>query len=317
MSVVPPRTWRFVQLGFGLVVVAATITIVGTGPLIQGVLAVSPAAILLAGAFTAIATLAASWRWKTVSGALGLPISWTTAVTAYYRSQFLNTVLPGGVIGDVHRAYRQGRHGGARNGDQNVELLGAGRAVATERVAGQVVQGALTVVVLAVLGLTGSLLGVVWIGAGVLAVVAVALSVTAATVSGRRLLGRELSLLRLTFGSAKRSLSIVVASALVVAAHSATFVVACLAVGVGASPRELVALAVVALAAAALPLSIGGWGPREAASASAFAIVGLSAGAGLAASTAFGVLTMVSVLPGLIVLIVEWAAIRSRAVSAA
>ena len=31
------------------------------------------------------------------------------AVAAYYRSQFLNLTLPGGVAGDVHRAVRHGR----------------------------------------------------------------------------------------------------------------------------------------------------------------------------------------------------------------
>jgi uncharacterized membrane protein YbhN (UPF0104 family) len=311
MSAVPPRVRRLVQLGFGVAVVAGTIAVIGTGPVVRGVLAVSPPAVALSLALTAVATLAAAWRWRVVSAGLGLPIPVGASVAAYYRSQFVNTVLPGGVLGDVHRAYRQG----ARDG----RLIGSARAVATERVAGQVVQAGLTVAVLAVLGLTGPiaafagpLAALAGASAAVLGAVIAALAVAAATARGRRLLGRELSLLRQTFGSVRASVSIGAASAVVVAAHSATFVVACLAVGVVASPRELLALAVVALAAAALPLSFGGWGPREAAAAAAFAVVGLGAGAGLAASTAFGILTMVSVLPGLVVLIVEWVAARAR-----
>ncbi|MES1212404.1 MAG: lysylphosphatidylglycerol synthase domain-containing protein, partial [Leifsonia sp.] len=131
---------------------------------------------------------------------------------------------------------------------------------------------------------------------------------------GRRFLEREARQLRRVFRSPRATLSVVAASVVVVAAHSATFIVACLAVGVDAAPREFVGLAVVAMAAAALPLSIGGWGPREAASASAFAAAGLGAGGGLAASTAFGVLTMIAVLPGLVVLIIEAAGAR-RAVA--
>jgi hypothetical protein len=50
---------------------------------------------------------------------------------------------------------------------------------------------------------------------------------------------------------------------------------------------------------------VAGWGPREAAAASAFAIVGLGAEAGVAASTAFGVLTLIAVAPGAIVLLVD------------
>src|SRR5262249_4301522 len=65
------------------------------------------------------------------------------AVAAYYRSQFLNTALPGGVLGDVHRAVRHGR---------DVGDVGRGvRAVVWERVAGQTVQVALTVLVLLVM----------------------------------------------------------------------------------------------------------------------------------------------------------------------
>ena len=292
-----PRARRLLQLGFGAAVVVGTVAVVGTGPLLRGVMAISPGAILASALLTGVATLAAAWRWRTVSSELGLPMRWTTAVAAYYRSQFLNTVLPGGVLGDVHRAYRQGR----RAGDVPI----AARAVATERIAGQVVQFALVVAVLISLGLTGPLTVVEWVAGGAAAVVLVALLVAVATARGRRVLRRELSRLRQVFGAPRASLAIVASSVVVVAAHSATFIVACLAVGVGASPRELVALAVIALAAASLPINVGGWGPREAASASAFAVIGLGAGAGLAASTAFGVLTTIAVLPGAVVLIVE------------
>ena len=117
------------------------------------------------------------------------------------------------------------------------------------------------------------------------------------------MLARELSLLRAVFRAPRASISITAASVVVVAAHAGTFVVACLAVGIDASPLELAGLALVALAAASLPANVGGWGPREAASAAAFGAVGLGTGAGLAASTAFGILTIVPVLPGAVVLI--------------
>jgi hypothetical protein len=98
---------------------------------------------------------------------------------------------------------------------------------------------------------------------------------------------------------------IVGSSLVVVASLSATFVVACLADGVQASPGDLIALALVALSAASLPFNVGGWGPREAAAASVFAVVGLGAEAGVAVSTAFGVLTLIAVIPGLVVLLVD------------
>jgi len=64
-------------------------------------------------------------------------------------------------------------------------------------------------------------------------------------------------------------------------------------------------VALIVLGAAAIPVSIGGWGPREAVAASAFALAGLGAGAGVAVSTAFGVLTVVAVLPGALALVAD------------
>ena len=68
--------------------------------------------------------------WSRAASASALPLP--AAVAAYYRSQFLNTTLPGGVLGDVHRGVRHGRDAG----DAGAAL----RAVAWERAAGQVVQ---------------------------------------------------------------------------------------------------------------------------------------------------------------------------------
>ena len=44
-----------------------------------------------------------------MAGGLGVELSLPAAVAAYYRSMFLNVTLPGGVLGDVHRAVSHGR----------------------------------------------------------------------------------------------------------------------------------------------------------------------------------------------------------------
>ena len=292
-----PRVRRVARIGVGVAIVAATALAVGAGPFLRGLEAVSPEAILIAALLTGTATAAAAWRWRTIAGGFGLRLGWGAAISAYYRSQFLNAVLPGGVVGDVHRAYDHGR----RTGEPG---LGA-RSVVAERVAGQVVQLVLVVVALTALGLTAPLRGAAWAAMAVGGVILVALGIVAATGRGRRMLRREGALLRGVFADPRRTASVVVSSVVVIACHTTTFVVATLASGVHAPLSDLVALALVALTAASLPLNVGGWGPREAAAGSAFAVVGLSAGAGVAASTAFGVLALVAVLPGALVLIVE------------
>ncbi len=112
----------------------------GTGPFLDGVRTVDGRALAAAAGIAVLTTVCCAWRWKIVAGGLGVDLSLPAAVAAYYRSQFLNVTLPGGVVGDVHRGVSHGR---------DVRDVGRGlRAVAWERSAGQVVQVVLTVVVL-------------------------------------------------------------------------------------------------------------------------------------------------------------------------
>ena len=305
VNVRSPRLRRAARIGAGAAVVIVIVIVVGTGPFFRGIAAVSPGAILAALLFTAVGTSAAAWRWRTIARGLGLRLSWGAAIVAYYRSQFLNAVLPGGVVGDVHRAFRDGRRSG--------EPVLAARAVVTDRVAGQLVQLVLVVWVLGFLGLTTSLSGLAWILGALAVLLALAVAILASTVRGRRAIRRELATARRIFARPRTSLAVVASSTLLLASLASTFVVACLAVGVHTSLRDLTALAVIALAAGSLPINVGGWGPREAAAASAFAVVGLGGDVGVAASTAFGVLSLISVSPGVLVLVVDRiAAARSR-----
>ena len=56
------------------------------------------------------------------------------------------------------------------------------------------------------------------------------------------------------------------------------------------------------LVASALPLSVAGWGPREGAAAWIFGAAGLGTETGLSVAVAFGVVSLVATLPGLLTL---------------
>jgi uncharacterized membrane protein YbhN (UPF0104 family) len=288
---------RVVTILLGAAVLVGIALTVGAEPFVRGLAAVSPTAVAAAALLGAASTLAAAWRWRAVAHGLGLRLGLVDAVAAYYRSQLLNSVLPGGVVGDVHRAYRHGREVG--------EVALSARAVATERIAGQTVQLVTMAIVLVSLGLTSSLSGMAWIAGAAALVLVTGLAIAATTPRGRRALRREGTALRRVFADPRRAAVVVVSSLVVVACLVATFVIACLAVGVDAGPRDLIALALITLVAAALPINIGGWGPREAAAGSAFAVIGLGVSAGVAASTTFGVLTLIAVAPGLLVLLLD------------
>jgi glycosyltransferase 2 family protein len=99
--------------------------------------------------------------------------------------------------------------------------------------------------------------------------------------------------------------AVVMASAVVVAGHVVTFLIAARTAGVSAPIVRMLPLAVLALLAMVLP-NIGGWGPREGLTAWAFSAAGLGAARGTAAAVTFGVLVLVASLPGAIVLFVGW-----------
>jgi uncharacterized membrane protein YbhN (UPF0104 family) len=292
---IPPRLRSGLRIAAALAVVAGTAAAVGVEPFLHGLATISPATILAAAALAGVATAAAAWRWRIVSAGFGLPLPWSEAFASYYRSQFLNTVLPGGVVGDVHRAYVHGqRH-------RRIDL--AARAVAAERVAGQLVQIVLTLAILLPLGMASPLAPLAWISGAIAVLAIVVVGVVAATRRGRAALGREYRMLRPVLTRPAALCAIAAASVVVVAAHAATFVIAGLAAGVHAGADELAVVALIVLGAAAIPVNVGGWGPREAVAAAAFALAGLGAAAGVAVSTAFGVLTVVAVLPGALALL--------------
>ena len=91
---------------------------------------------------------------------------------------------------------------------------------------------------------------------------------------------------------------LVLASVLVVAGHTATFVIAARVAGCTAPLGELVALLMVVQTAGSIPLTIGGWGPREGAAAWAFAAAGLGAATGVTIATLYAVLMLAAVAPG-------------------
>ena len=115
----------------------------GTGPFVTGFSTLDARTLVLGAGIAVLTTFACAWRWHLVAGGLGVGIRMPPAVASCYRGQFLNLVLPGGVLGDVHRGVAHGRDAG----DTGRAL----RAVAWERVAGQVVTVALAVVVLLLL----------------------------------------------------------------------------------------------------------------------------------------------------------------------
>jgi uncharacterized membrane protein YbhN (UPF0104 family) len=293
-----PAVRRFgpslLRLAAGVIVLWFLWRHVGAAPFEDGLRAVTWQAVVAAVTLTALTTVCSAWRWRVVARALGVDIGRPDAVGAYYRSLFLNSVLPGGVLGDVHRAVVHGRRAG--------DVVRGLRAVAWERLWGQVIQAVVAVVVLFTLpSPVRPALPYVLAGVAGLAGCA-ALVVRRAARRGRPRLARAA---RAVSADLRHGLlasdvwpQLSLASVLVVAGHTATFVIAARAAGNTAPLGELVALLMVVQTAVVIPLSIGGWGLREGAAAWVFAAAGLGAAAGVTVATLYAVLMLAAVAPG-------------------
>jgi len=300
---IDPRVRRFgpalLRLAAGVIVLWFSGRLVGAAPFWDGLRAVTWQGIVAAATLNALASVCSAWRWRVVARALGADLGLPSAVCAYYRSLFLNSVLPGGVLGDVHRAATHGR----RAGDVVLGL----RAVGWERLWGQVIQAVVTAVVLLTLpspirrALPYVLAGAVGV-AGCFALV-----VRRAARRGRPRLARAARTISVDLHRGLLAPDVwprlTLASILVVAAHTATFVIAARVAGCTAPMGELLALLMLVQTAMAIPLSVGGWGLREGAAAWAFAAAGLSAAVGVTVAVLYGTLTLAAVSPGAGVLV--------------
>lgn len=280
------------RLGATLAVLGVVAAVVGGDAVRAGAAVLSPGPLLAALGLGALWRALASARWLVVSRALGAPLRPLDAYAEYARSELLNAVVPGGVVGDVDRARRHSR---------DVGRLRAARAVVVERGLGQVTLLGATAVALA---LDPRLLGVAdgvdrrTVLVAALLVLLVAAVVVAVWQPWRvrpeqdRPVGRRGLVAALGLG--------LLASAGVLACFVTTFLLAGHVTGLDATVAHAVPAVLVTLVVSAVPLTVSGWGAREAGAALAFAAVGVGAAEGVAASVGYGLLALVAALPGLL-----------------
>jgi uncharacterized membrane protein YbhN (UPF0104 family) len=295
----PAVPWGAVRAVGGAAVLAFLLWRLGSGPFIEGLRMIDAWALVAALGVGAVTIVACAWRWRIVALGLGLRLPLRTAVANYYRSVLLNATLPGGVLGDVDRAVGHGRDAG--------DVSRGIRAVVWERTAGQVVQ---CVLALALLWLLPSPVRpfIPWLAAAAV-VLALGAALLARLASGRgparwrramRTLGADV---RAGLLARRVWPGVVLTSAVAVAGHLVTFVVAARTAGLTLPVAQLVPLTLLALLAMGIPANVGGFGPREGVAAWAFSAAGLTAAQGVATAMVYGALMLVASLPGVVMLV--------------
>ena len=222
----------------------------------------------------------------------------------YYLSQIVNQSLPGGVLGDAGRAVRARHEAGLKR---------AGQAVVFERLAGQLV---LFVV-------TAAAVLMVWISPGgislpdwVLRVVAVSMlalvlagGILLAVSRGNRGIQGHIRDWIAAFRTAVLTPAVlphqVLLSLGTTALNLLAFALCARATGTTMAVTAVLIVVPLILFTMLIPVSISGWGLREGAAAALFPVIGASATEGFAASLAFGLMFLLSTLPGVFVLLMQ------------
>lgn len=234
-----------------------------------------------------------AWRWRFTALRLGLRMSYPHALREYYLGVFLNQLLPGGILGDVSRAWRHAR--------QSARTRSSVHAVVLERIVVQVMMVGIGLVSLAAIPAFRPTVAVQWIWFFVLAVLTIALGVWAlrtAIPAMRSALEEFRGDAALAFLPLPVLLVQWLTATLAIAANLAAYVAAARALGLEIPLSTLLPLIPPVLLAMMLPISVAGWGMREGAAAALWAASGLAVAEGVAIAVAFGLLFLLAALPG-------------------
>ena len=261
-----------------------------------------PGWIVAAVAALSLQIVVSAFRWQLTARQLGISLPGKQALREYYLSQIVNQTLPGGVLGDAARAVRSKGQAG---------LLPSAQAVVLERLAGQI--GLVVVLAgafLVSLGIPGRVVWPGWLQAAIVVIVLVTLATPFLASGVGRLLPERAKRVTISFEKAAirglihpkvrwAQLGLSVGTA---ALNISGFVFCAWALGIDFEVLTALVIVPLVLFTMLIPVTISGWGLREAAAVALFPLTGLTPAEGLAASIAFGVLLIVIALPGLFVL---------------
>jgi len=315
----PRRAWSKLALRWltTLVLLGLVLAFLDLPALASRLGSIPPGFVVLALGVSVIQVVLSAWRWRFTADRLGVGIPMGFAVREYYLASFLNQVLPGGVVGDVNRAWRHSKvHG--QGGPERSGHLPAIHAVALERLSGQLVLVPLVILVMGALWASGqfraaevpvqvSLSDAYWLWLPLLlGVVIWVLLVNDRGLAIFRYLRRLGTDVHRAFAGWRNGGVQLTTSLAVLASYLLVFVLIAVGMGLSESFNALAlvaALSLVLLLAMVVPITVSGWGVREGVAALLWPAAGLPAEQGVAISVGYGAVIFLASLPGALMLL--------------
>lgn len=255
-------------------------------------------------ACSVIANLLSAWRWRSLVRWLGHGLATARALRLYFQAMALGTLLPGAVVGgDVFRALALRRGG--------MDTLAASLSVLLDRLSGLWMLWVLAAFAAAWAWPGGGQAALAAWGlpapgrAAPLALAVLLLVLPAAALALARRTqgaGRWARLAR-TPGMRAEFLRQLLQSGLVQLLSVAALACGGQAIGVALPYWAFAMAAAPTFLMAALPVSFGGWGTREAAAALSLAPFGVAAPAAVAVGLLYGIMALPQALAGLVLMV--------------
>ncbi len=276
-------TRRVIHLFASVLVFAAALWWVSFDLVLARLQSADPVWLFIALLALTLSTFSMARRWQITAQALDLELPYRAAVKEYYLALAMNSLLPGGVVGDVRRAIRLRGQGDLKRAAQSVmaeRLIGQGALLAI------LVIGLVVALVAGTLSVSGPILTTSLVVL-VIAALVIILARTKITADFLHFCGKLLARL----GIAAHAL---LASSLLIFA-----LYACArATGTSVPVTAAIAILPLVLCAMLIPLSVAGWGWREGAAAALFPLFGASPEAGIAMGICYGAIMLLAAFPG-------------------
>lgn len=253
--------------------------------------------VLLAVLIVQLQIVLSALRWQITAVRLGQELSVPHAIREYYLATLANLSLPGGVTGDAARIYRNRYSAGA---------AASAKSVLIERLAGQL---ALLLVTITGWVLWPFLMHGTSPAAGqqllLIALFALVLLLMLFFVL-RRFAGRAVSTFIDEMGVALYRVWVAdrqwliqgLLSLAVVGTYLVVFACSAMALHQSLPVAGVVSVVPLVLLSMIIPLSIGGWGIREAVAVSLWPLMGLSVEAAIGTSVLYGLISTIGSVPG-------------------
>jgi len=235
-----------------------------------------------------------AYRWMYISSKNGTEMNFLYCLKFYYISTFINNILPGGVVGDIYRAYC------ARESSNNlINLSKSVQGIVFERLSGQIMM-----FFIFLLSLTFFFL----INAKYVAFLYTVLPVLSVTFIiyfvVKKMYFNEISSNEIIINFKKIFSGIIfwnhtIISFFVVLSYIVIYIISAEALGLSIDYFTFFVFTPIVLFSMTLPVSIGGWGVREGTALLIAFLLGLSASSSISVAVMYGILNLFCSLPGL------------------